>query len=267
MLKRSVSLAVRANVTGLSSMVAYSGLMSLVPVTLLTLFAVSVATESASARSTLVADLERIFPAATQGTLTGALDSLQGSRTPLAVGAALTSAWAGIALWSAIDTSFREIYGYEPRGWVEQKRWAARMLVLGIGLVLAFLAVPAVQTLGLTQTGRLPFGVGSAGALSAAIGFVVSHLLLFAALCGVYAFVPRGRPRWRGVWPGAAVGVALMTTVSLVFPVYLSRVSTLAHAGAAFSFVVIVLAWFYLMALALLLGAAVNAARSELAQG
>lgn len=52
-----------------------------------------------------------------------------------------------------------------------------------------------------------------------------------------------------------------MAVVSLVFPIYLAHVSSLAHAGVAFSFVVVVLTWFYLMALALLLGAVTNTAR------
>lgn len=264
LLRRTGRIVMSANVTGMAGMVAYSALMSLVPIVLLLLFAISVALTSASAQATLIADLERTFPAAARGTLAGALDGIHGSRATIAAGALLSSLWAGISLWSAIDTAFRDIYGYAARSWLEQKRWAARMLVLALALVLGFIAVPAAQAIGFGHSSTLPLGLGAPGAIGGLVAFGLSHLLLFAALCVVYHTVPRGRAAWRVTWPGAVLGLGLMTIVSLVFPIYLARVGTLAHAGAAFSFVIVVLAWFYLMTLALLLGAALNAARADL---
>lgn len=256
-----------ANVTGLASMVAYTTLMSLVPVVLLALFAVSVALESPTARATLITDLERGLPAATRGSVSGALAAVQGSTAELGAGALIASAWSGISVWSALDTTFRDIYRYPGRGWLVQKRWAARMLVLGLALVLAFIALPTAQALTFGQAGTLPFGLGGRGGLSAAGSFTASHLVLFGALCGVYHFVPPGRAPWRVTWPGALIALLLMTVVSLLFPLYLSLITVLANGVALLTFVVIVLGWFYLMALALLVGACVNAARWAAAAG
>lgn len=241
-------------------MVAYIAVMSLIPIVLLALFGVSIVLESASARTTLLLGLERIFPAAARGTLTSSLDAVQNAKLSLAGAALVTSTWAGISLWSALDTAFRGIYGYPARGWLEQKRWAAKMLVAGLGLVVVFIATPAAQSLLAAGTTRLPFGLGNTGAIVWIVS-AAAHAALFTGLCVVYRFVPRGRPPWSAIWPGALVALLLVTAISMLFPLYLTQVTTLAHAATAFTFVVIILTWFYLLALATLIGAAVNAAR------
>ena len=260
---RAARIAYRSNITGLAAMVAYSALMALVPLVLLSLFAVSIALESQSARAGLLVDLERVFPAAARGTLVDALTSIQTAKVSLGVGALLGSAWAGISLWSALDTAFRVIYAYPGRSWLEQKRWAARMLALALGLVIALLGVPVLHSVAVGGAGALPLGLSSAGIVAVIGGLVISHLTLFLALCAVYHLVPRGRAPWSATWPGALVALGLLTLVSLVFPLYLGQVSSLAHAGAVFSFVVVVLLWFYAMTLALLLGGCVNASRQQ----
>jgi uncharacterized BrkB/YihY/UPF0761 family membrane protein len=45
----------------------------------------------------------------------------------------------------------------------------------------------------------------------------------------------------------------------VAFPVYLSSISTIAHFGTTVVFVVIVLGWFYVVALIILAGGVVNA--------
>lgn len=131
-----------ANVTGLAGMVAYSALMALVPLVLLALFVVSLVLEAPGARVNLLADLDRIFPTAARDTLQSALQGLRGSQITLGLGALVSSAWAGIALWSTIDTAFRDVYGYSGRTWLEQKRWAARMLAIALALPPLFSRCP-----------------------------------------------------------------------------------------------------------------------------
>lgn len=123
--------------------------------------------------------------------------------------------------------------------------------------------MPTLHSVVLGGAANLPFGLSSAGSVGLGASWVVSHALLFGVLCAVYRLVPRGRRPWVSTWPGALTALGLVTVVSLVFPLYLARVSSLAHAGALFGFVVIVLVWFYALALALLAGAAVNAARDQ----
>ena len=69
---------------------------------------------------------------------------------------------------------------------------------------------------------------------------------------------------WRDVWPGAAFVTAAASTANWLFPVYLSNVSSLSRFGSTLGFILIALLWFYVLSLALLLGAVINSLRHEL---
>ena len=64
------------------------------------------------------------------------------------------------------------------------------------------------------------------------------------------------------VWPGAAGATLAMGIVDYAFPLYLTHVRTL-RIGTSFVFILIVLVWFYVLALILLAGAVVNELRAE----
>ena len=78
----------------------------------------------------------------------------------------------------------------------------------------------------------------------------------------VYWRVPRGSIPWRYVWPGALGAVVAMGIVDVAFPIYLSNVTSL-RVGTSFVFVLIVLVWFYALALIILAGAVINELRFE----
>ena len=66
------------------------------------------------------------------------------------------------------------------------------------------------------------------------------------------------------MWPGAAAATLAIGVIDYAFPFYLSNVNTIAQFGTTFVFVVIVLIWFYALALIILGGAIINAMRYEL---
>ena len=69
---------------------------------------------------------------------------------------------------------------------------------------------------------------------------------------------------WHGVWPGALF-VTLTTAIgNAAFPVYLTSISDLDKIGGALGFILVALIWFYLLSLAILAGAVINALRYEL---
>ena len=71
-----------------------------------------------------------------------------------------------------------------------------------------------------------------------------------------------GRSRGAAIWPGAAGALVAMGVVDYAFPLYLANVTSL-RIGTSFVFVLIVLVWFYVLALILLAGAVVNELRFE----
>jgi uncharacterized BrkB/YihY/UPF0761 family membrane protein len=64
---------------------------------------------------------------------------------------------------------------------------------------------------------------------------------------------------WRAVWPGAVGATLAIGVVDYAFPAYLTNISTLAQFGTTIVFILILLIWFYLLALIILGGAVVNA--------
>jgi uncharacterized BrkB/YihY/UPF0761 family membrane protein len=67
---------------------------------------------------------------------------------------------------------------------------------------------------------------------------------------------------WHAVWPGALAATLAMGVVDYGFPLYLQNISAL-RVGTTFVFVLIVLVWFYALAIILLGGAVVNELRFE----
>ena len=99
-------------------------------------------------------------------------------------------------------------------------------------------------------------------AASAEVGpFVVlgAALLVTFAICTVIFWaVPKGHMPWRAVWPGAAFVTIAAGLANWLFPIYLSNVSSLSHFGSTLGFILIALLWFYVLSLALLVGAVIN---------
>ena len=65
------------------------------------------------------------------------------------------------------------------------------------------------------------------------------------------------------MWPGALFVTVTTAIANAVFPFYLTEVSDLDRIGGTLGFILIALIWFYLIALAMLAGAVINALRYE----
>ena len=138
------------------------------------------------------------------------------------------------------------------------------MLVVVLLFMAATVAVPALQSLMISGARDLPFGLSDVRGLVYAVSLVAAGALLFLILCIVYWAVPNRLVPWRAIWPGALGATIAIVIVDYAFPAYLGNISTIAHIGTTFVFVLIVLIWFYLLAIIILGGAIINAMRFEL---
>lgn len=257
-LKRFYVKAYQDGITGLAGMVAYNLVLSLLPLTLLVLFVFGRLLRTPSVEATMIADLHRLLPGTEDSNLTGLFNGIRQSSTTIGVAAFVSSVWVGASFWGALDTAFCRIYHRPCRSWLRQKRFALAMLLVSLVFLAAIVAVPALQGVVVKGAHDLPFGLGGGRAVYVA-GLAGSLLLLFASLAVVYRAVPHGAVPWRGVWPGALGATLAITAVDYAFPVYLSSGTTLTSVGGTYVFVLIVLVWFYVLALILLGGAVVNA--------
>jgi YihY family inner membrane protein len=248
-------------ITGLAAMIAYNLLLSIFPLALIALYVAGQIVGSGNLEDSVLRDLEQVFPNAADDTLRNALHRVQSTSTTTGVLALVVSVYVSTSFWGALDTAFCRIYHSECRSWVRQKLFALSMLVVVLLFFAASVTVPAAQSLLTTGTKDLPFGLSEVRGLVRVLTVLAGLLVLFATLCVVYWRVPRGAVPWRSIWPGALLATLAMGVVDYGFPLYLNNVSTLAEVGPSVVFALIVLIWFYALAIIVLTGAVVNALR------
>jgi membrane protein len=256
--------AYRENVTGLSAMVAYNLMLAVFPFALLVLFVFGQVLKIQGVETGVLDDLQRLFPNAEQHTLTDVLERIEDNSTTIGIAALLGSLWIGASFWGAMDTAFGRIYHVPTRGWVEQKRFSFTMLGVVVLLIAASIVLPAIEAALVSSTDRLPLGLSGIRAIDTVLLLALAVAIVFAICCVIYWAVPKGHMPWRDVWPGAAFVTAATGVANWAFPFYLSNVSSLSRFGSTLGFVLIALLWFYVLSLALLVGATINSLRHEL---
>jgi YihY family inner membrane protein len=256
--------AYRENVTGLSAMVAYNLMLAVFPFALLVLFVFGQVLKIHGVETSVLNDLQRLFPNTEQHTLTDVLNRIQDNSTTIGIAAFLGSLWIGASFWGAMDTAFCRIYHVECRGWVEQKRFSFAMLAVVLLFIAASIFVPTFESAIVNSTDRLPFGLSDIKAIDTILLLAAALLITFAICCVIFWAVPKGHMPWRAVWPGSffvTIGAGL---ANWLFPIYLSNVSSLSRFGSTLGFILIALLWFYVLSLALMVGAVINSLRFEL---
>lgn len=256
--------AYRENVTGLSAMVAYNLMLAVFPFALLVLFVFGQVLKIEGVESSVLADLQRLFPHTEQHTLTDVLNRIQDNSTTIGIAAFLGSLWIGASFWGAMDTAFCRIYHVECRGWVEQKRFSFAMLVVVLLFIAASIFVPTLESTVVSSTDRLPFGLSDIKALDTILLLAAALLITFGICAVIFWAVPKGHMPWRAVWPGALFVTLAAGLANWLFPIYLSNVSSLSRFGSTLGFILIALLWFYVLSLALMVGAVINSLRFEL---
>lgn len=254
-------IAYEANITGMASMIAYNMLLGVIPVALLGLFIAGQVLSSHAVQHSVLQDLQEVFPGTAEHTLDSLLNQVRTSTTGTGVLALIASLWLGSSFWGALDTAFDKIYHGPSRGWLKQKRFAISMLIVVLLFMVATVSIPTMQSLLRAGANKLPFDLAHVTVLIYAGSLAFSLALLFACLAIIYSRVPHLKVPWRAVWPGALGATVAIAIVSYAFPAYLTNISTIARFGTTIVFVLIMLGWFYVIALILLGGAIVNAMR------
>ncbi len=136
------------------------------------------------------------------------------------------------------------------------------MVMDGVVLLFMFATVliPTVQSLLKAGASDLPLDLSHIHDIVYVLSLIGSMAILFGCLGVIYFRVPNRVIPWRAVWPGALAATIAISAIDYAFPAYLSSISTIARFGTTVVFIVIVLGWFYLVALIILCGAVMNAA-------
>jgi membrane protein len=261
--RRFWRVAWESNITGLSSMLAYNMLLGVIPIALLGLFVAGQVLSSVKLQHSVIVDLREVFPGTAEGTLDSLLSEVRNSTTSTGVLALVASLWLGSSFWGAMDTAFSRIYGGPARSWWRQKRFALSMVIVVLVFMVATVTVPTVQSFLRAGVKALPFDLAHVAVFVYAGSLALSLALLFGCLALIYKRVPHRRVPWRAVWPGALGATLAIGVIDYAFPVYLTNISTIAKFSSTIVFILIMLGWFYVLALIILSGAIVNALRLD----
>jgi membrane protein len=247
-------------VTLLSAGVAFYALLALVPA-LVALVSIYGLVADPSEVDEQVRDLLGAAPSEVREMISSQLSSITeegstglGWAVVIGIVVALWSASSGVNnLIVAINAAYDED---DTRGFVK-RRGLALLLTIGaiVFLVVAFAVIALLPSM-LADT-----GVGDAGRLAAG---VLRWVLLFAgmlvALAILYRYSPdRDEPRWSWVTPGAILATVLWLVGSALFAFYAANFGKYNETYGSLGAVVVVMLWLFLTALAVILGAELNA--------
>jgi membrane protein len=259
-LKRTSRGIKETNASIVAAGVAFYAFLALVPA-LIALVAIyglvanpaDVRDQITSFASALPRDAQRLL-SSQLGSITRGAGGGTGIAAAIAIAGALWSASSGIA---ALNTGLTVVnHETETRGFLK-KRLLALVLtlfaVVGVLIMLALVvALPSVlESIDVT-------GIGST-VLELARWPLLAGVML-VGLGVIFRYGPqRRRPRWRWVTPGAVVAVVVGLAASIGFSIYVSLLGNYNKTYGALGAIIIMLLWLYLMAFAVLFGAAMNA--------
>ena len=260
-IRRFFSTAAEANLTGLASMVAFNMLLGVIPLAFVALFVAGTVLASSGVQARVIIDLRDVFPGTAATTLDSLLVQVRDRSTSEGILAIASSLYLGSSLWSALDNAFARIAGVKARPWLRQKSFAVSMVGVVLLFMLATVAVPTLQAILRAGVRVLPFDLAHVTVFVYIGSLVFGLALLFLCLVIIYYRVPQFRVPWRAVWPGALGATIAIGAIDYAFPEYLTHISTIARLGTSIVFILIVLGWFYVLAIIILGGAVVNTLR------
>ncbi len=255
--------AYRENVTGLSAMVAYNLMLAVFPFTLLVLFIGGQVLKIGGVETSVLNDLQRLFPNTESHTLSEVLNRIEDNSATIGIAAFVGSIWIGASFWGAMDTAFCRIYHVPCRGWIEQKRFSFAMLGVVLLFIAASIFVPTLESTLVSSTDNLPFGLSGIEAIDKILLLGAALLITFVICSVIFWAVPKAPVPWRSIWPGALFVTFGAGLANWLFPLYLTNVSSLSRLGSTLGFVLIALLWFYILSLAIMAGAVINSLRFE----
>jgi membrane protein len=250
------------HVTLLASALAYSSFLA-IPALLLVAVGVFTLTTSASGIDSLLGALEGAIPEQALALLGDSLRQLDRERHTggvLVVGGALLALWSLTSAMSGFMTAI--MLAYERR---ESRSFLRRRLVafeLVICFLLALTLVGTLLVFGPTLSGWIGRITNAESAVNW-LWWAAQWPLLAGALLGVLTamlwLAPDRRPSWQVLLPGALLATVIWMATSGLFALYTATFDSYNKTWGSLSAVIVTLVWLWLTALALLLGAELNA--------
>ena len=247
--------------------IALRTLLSLFPIVLAILFAVSLVLRDPGTRDSAMTQVGRVLPGGASGSafaeLSSTIDAVRRGTGLLGILGLAGLLWSGSALFGTIEAAFAHLFGFKQRSFLRGKLMAFAMIlvfavlvVVGIGASSALaLITPIADRAGAQDVLSGP----SRYLIQVAIGILVGVLLNGL----VYVVVQRPHPPMRRWLPGALVAGVGFEGLSLIWPLYLAIAGSANRYGQTFGLLLVLVTYVYLLAQLLVVGALVNAVLGE----
>jgi membrane protein len=194
-----------------------------------------------------VADMIRQQLESVAGASTGAL----GFATATGIAAGL---WTGSSGFSHMIEAVNIAYGEDEDS--DRPFWMKRAIALGF--TVGFLALIGASAGVVVVAARI--GSGALSLAASVGGWAIVAALAAAGLAVLYRYGPdRRNAQWRWVTPGAAFALVIWIAASVGFRFYVANFGSYNETYGSLGTVIVVLFWLYLSALAVIIGAEIDA--------
>jgi membrane protein len=252
------------NAMMLSSALAYSSFFA-IPSVLLVVVGVFTLTVGPATITSLMHHFSHVMPAQASSLLGSSLKHLTAHP---AQGIAMVAVGFVLAVWSTTGamtsymTAINLAYGRKDARKFVRKRIVALQMVAAIGV--AFLLVAVFLMFGPPVEHLIASHVGGGSSAVGWVWWIAQWPILVGGLMAAFAVLlylgpDVERPRWQFLTPGSAVATLLWLAASGAFAVYTATFGSYNKTWGTLSAVIVMLTWLWLSAMALLLGAEINA--------
>jgi len=256
------------NGTMLASALAYGAFFA-IPSVLLVVVGVFTLVVGPGTITSLMQHFNQVMPSQATSLLGSSLRRLDAHPAQSVV---LTAVGFALALWSTTGamtgymTAINLAYERKDTRNVVRKRLVALVMVAVIGVAFLLVAVllmfgPAVEHLLASHAGGASGAVGWIWWIAQWPILIVGLVAAFETLLYLGPDVPKRR--WRLLSPGPLVAAVVWIAVSAAFAFYSSSFGSYNKTWGSLSAVIVMLTWLWLSALALLLGAEIDALREQ----
>jgi membrane protein len=233
-------------------MIAYFALLSFVPLLFLSLALLSTAGQ-ANEGSFFVRELHRTFPSTSLDSLLRAVRAIRENATALGIFGGAFLAWSSLSLFSVLESAFNIVYGRPNRAFLRGKALATLMMIGSLAFLFASLVVGSIGA----EILKRYTGFGDSSVFGYAVSVAVSLVGVFVFLASSYVVLTNDDLTWREVLPGAAVAAVVLEGTFQLLPAFV-RISKHNPVLQTLSGPAVLLAWLYVMANVIVLGAEVN---------
>jgi membrane protein len=242
------------DVVGQAARMADFFFLSLFPA-LLFVFALTGLIGGANAFNTVANVLGALMPRSAWAAIAGSIREAVTHSRPnvLSLGLVLLL-WSGSSGVATLSTSLNQMFDtIDERSWFVRR--AIAIAVMGAGALLLVAATAALLA-GLTEANQHGLGVRWS-----AVRWAIALTACMGANWLSYVFLPNRRPSWRN-WEnvaGAAAATLLWAAATVTLRWYLSRTEQIANTYGALGAAIVLLLWFYITAMAVLVGGELTA--------